>query len=775
VILPTLIVFADDWGRHPSSCQYLIRELLGRYQVYWVDTIGMRPPRLDLATLRRSGEKVQGWLGLGRKAPGKTLPVEDNPRVLSPRMWPWFRTALDRRINRALLVNQLTPILRRLNPPALALTTIPIVADLIGRLPVQRWIYYCVDDFGEWPGLDSRSLKLMERNLVRRADCLIAVSETLRQKLDGMGREAHLLTHGVDVAFWQSPAEAVPPPVERLERPLVVFWGVVDRRMDLEVLRRLGTDLERGTLVLAGPEDNPFPELAALPRIARLGPLPFASLPQLAREAAVLLMPYADLPVTRAMQPLKLKEYLATGRPVVVRDLPATRDWAECADLASTPEAFSEVVRQRLRTGLPEHQRMARARLAAESWTEKARLLENWALQSAPEQRQGPFAVRNRLLIPPVVLETRVVRGSGGGPDKTILNSPRFLTPLGYRTVCAYMHPPDDPGYEQLVARARSWQAPLLSVPDHGFWDLGVAPRLLDICRRERVAIWHGHDYKSNALGLLVSRFWPMKLMTTVHGWVHHTSRTPLYYWLDRLCLPRYDLVLCVSPDLHERCLECGVVAEKCVLIENAIDTDEFRRRTTVSEARQRLGLPPEQMLVGGVGRLSAEKGFDVLIRAADRLASAGHDLGLVIVGEGDEEPRLQEQIRKLKRTDRFRLLGYRSDVAAIYEALDVFALSSYREGLPNVLLEAMALEVPVVATRIAGIPRLIREEDNGLLIDAGDVEGLAGALNRLLNDASSRSRLGRAARRTIEEQYSFRERMAKIAALYDRLLARDS
>ena len=333
------------------------------------------------------------------------------------------------------------------------------------------------------------------------------------------------------------------------------------------------------------------------------------------------------------------------------------------------------------------------------------------------------------------MLETRVVRGSGGGPDKTILNSPRFLTARGYRTLCAYMHPPDDPGFEQLRAKAERWGAPLLSVPDRGFWDLGIISEMLSICRRERVRIWHGHDYKSNALGLLLRRFWPMKLITTVHGWVHHTQRTPLYYRIDRLCLPRYDLVLCVSPDLHEQALACGVAPERCVLIENAIDTEEFRRRTSVAESKRRLGLPAERFLIGSVGRLSAEKGFDILIRSLDRLLRNGRDIGLVIVGEGDEEARLRGLIAELGHDERVRLLGYRPDVPAIYQALDVFALSSHREGLPNVLLEAMAFEVPVVATSIAGIPKLISDGDNGLLVPPCEVEALADALAGLYAD----------------------------------------
>src|SRR4051812_16280741 len=111
----------------------------------------------------------------------------------------------------------------------------------------------------------------------------------------------------------------------------------------------------------------------------------------------------------------------------------------------------------------------------------------------------------------PVVLDTRVVTGRGGGPEKTILNSPRYLKPAGYRMLCAYMHPPNDPGFEDIRRRAEALGAPLLSVPDRGPLDLAVIPRLLNICRRERVAIWHAHDYKSNLLGVLLRRAWPMR------------------------------------------------------------------------------------------------------------------------------------------------------------------------------------------------------------------------------------------------------------------------
>lgn len=370
----------------------------------------------------------------------------------------------------------------------------------------------------------------------------------------------------------------------------------------------------------------------------------------------------------------------------------------------------------------------------------------------------------------PIVLHVRVVTGAGGGPDKTILNSPEFLKPLGYDALCAYMHPPQDPLFAELCRRAAEKQVHLVSIPDVGPWDLRVIFRLLDVCRQNHVEIWHGHDYKSNVLGLLIKRFWPMRLATTVHGWVTHTRRTPVYYGIDRICLRHYERVICVSADLVEQCIRSGVDPKRCVLIPNAVDTAVFRRQQSSAEAKRSLGIPPDQFLIGAVGRLSAEKGFDLLIAAVGSLVSAGLNVGLVIAGNGDQEALLRRQIAELGLERRVHLLGFRSDVVEIYQALDTFALSSYREGLPNVLLEAMACEVPVVATSVAGIPQLIHSDINGLLIPPGDREALASALRRLLADKQLRESLSAEALRVIEEHYTFERRMRKIAAVYEDL-----
>jgi glycosyltransferase involved in cell wall biosynthesis len=376
-----LLVFADDWGRHPSSCQHLMAQLMGRYQICWVNTIGTRAPRFDLATLTRGWEKTRQWLFTGRSHAVPASAGSTSPRVLNPKMWPWFGSKAGRWLNRRLLVRQLARVLGALSDATVAVTAVPVVADLLGHLPVQRWVYYCVDDLSEWPGLDQDTLRRMEDRLLTRVDRIVAVSKTLQERLARKGRDSSLLTHGVDLEHWTPPAGGAGlPALEGLERPLVVFWGMVDPRMDVAFVTRLARDLERGTILLVGPAANPDPELLTPARVKRLPPMDFSLLPRLAHDASALVMPYADLPVTRAIQPLKLKEYLATGKPAVVRDLPSTRDWADCLDLADSPEAFSHLVRLRLQSGLPRDQQQARGRLAAESWAAKARLFEQLAL-----------------------------------------------------------------------------------------------------------------------------------------------------------------------------------------------------------------------------------------------------------------------------------------------------------------------------------------------------------------------------------------------------------
>jgi glycosyltransferase involved in cell wall biosynthesis len=297
-------------------------------------------------------------------------------------MWPSFRSRLGRGLNRRLLTRALAPVADAMPAAPIVITTLPLVADLVGRFRASRWVYYCVDDFSVWPGLDGRTMLTMEAELVPKMDAVIAVSETLQAHLAKLGKPSHLLTHGVDLDFWRSPAASDLPRslrnLDAMPKPLVVYWGVIDRRTDFAFVKALNAAMPGGTILFVGPEDNPDADLLQLSRVRTLPPLPFADLPALAARTDVLIAPYADLPVTRAMQPLKLKEYIATGKPVVVRRLPATAEWGDCVDVVVTAEDFTSAVLERLKNGVPESQKLARTRLESEGWSAKAEQFEKW-------------------------------------------------------------------------------------------------------------------------------------------------------------------------------------------------------------------------------------------------------------------------------------------------------------------------------------------------------------------------------------------------------------
>jgi glycosyltransferase involved in cell wall biosynthesis len=371
---PRLVIFSDDWGRHPSSAQHLARHLLDTYDIDWVNTFGTRRPSLSLVDMKRGFEKLGDWLRTKRAAKehGESAPLPPGLRVHAPLHWPGFGRGWERALNRSLLLRALSPLFAEPRPRAV-ITTVPITADLAAATPHVKWVYYCVDDLAAWPGLDAGTLRTMERDLLDHVACIVAVSDHLAAAHRGRA-PLYLLTHGVALEHWAAVRRRRPRAGG--ERATALFWGLADARLDTPVVLALAEACE---LVMAGPQAADLdPRLKNHPGIRWRGTVPFAQLPREAEQADVLVMPYADLPVTRAMQPLKLKEYLATGLPTIVTPLPANRLWEDALDIVESPIDFAARADARARGALPEAQRIARARLAEESWAAKARQLQAW-------------------------------------------------------------------------------------------------------------------------------------------------------------------------------------------------------------------------------------------------------------------------------------------------------------------------------------------------------------------------------------------------------------
>jgi glycosyltransferase involved in cell wall biosynthesis len=276
------------------------------------------------------------------------------------------------------------------------------------------------------------------------------------------------------------------------------------------------------------------------------------------------------------------------------------------------------------------------------------------------------------------------------------------------------------------------------------------------------------HGYKANIIGLPAARLAGIPVVMVSRGWTSATLKVRLYEVIDRMALRMADRVVCVSEGQAQKVRKARVDARKLLVIRNAIHVSRFERTEPCMAGRlgSLLGEPVRKVVVA-VGRLSPEKGFGQLIEAAAKVGATCKDVGFVLIGEGPLRGELQQQIDARGIGKRFVLAGFREDIDALLPHATCLVQSSYTEGMPNVVLEAMAAALPVVATAVGGTPELVVGGKTGILVPPGNADALAGGLMSLLADANRGLEMGRAGRMRVEEHFTF----ASQAAAYLRLI----
>jgi glycosyltransferase involved in cell wall biosynthesis len=214
------------------------------------------------------------------------------------------------------------------------------------------------------------------------------------------------------------------------------------------------------------------------------------------------------------------------------------------------------------------------------------------------------------------------------------------------------------------------------------------------------------------------------------------------------------------------------VRCERLRVIPNSVDADGLVG-ARAGDLRAELGLPAGCPLVLSVGRLSAEKGPRDLVEAARLVTNERPDVYSVVLGDGRERARLERQARRLALNERLVFAGFREDARRLIAQADVLALPSLTEGLPNVVLEAFAAGVPVVATGVGGVPELVRDGENGWLVPPADAGGLASALVAALSDPDERARRGAAGQALVRGRYTFAAQAAQAAEVFREVLSR--
>ncbi len=427
-----LLVFSDDWDRHPSSAQHLVARLARRHRVLWVNTLGLRAAKADRFTAGRAAEKLRQWTHPLRQ-------VGERFFVYSPIMLP-LAGGVGGRCNSRLATLGIRRAMDRahLRRPVM-LTSVPTAADYLDGLDTRALVYYITDDYRHWPGANAAHIAAQDDLLTRRADLLLPCSDAL-----AVGRPARtpteLLPHAVDVDHFARVDEPLPAPAELtgIGHPRLCFFGLIYEKVDVELLTRLAKGEPDKELVLIGPVKTDISALSALPNVHVLGPRPYAELPRYLKCVDVLLLPYVLDEQIRRSAPLKIRECLAVGKPIVAVDVPDLRRYAGLIRLAGDTGSFLAACRGacRDRDTRPEPMRAA---VAADTWTARAEQFERAVAGVLAGGRTGGRAVRTRVEIG---TDGRAWDAYiGGHPDGTVWHRWAFSTAMrsAYGMSCPFL------------------------------------------------------------------------------------------------------------------------------------------------------------------------------------------------------------------------------------------------------------------------------------------------------------------------------------------------
>jgi glycosyltransferase involved in cell wall biosynthesis len=379
-----------------------------------------------------------------------------------------------------------------------------------------------------------------------------------------------------------------------------------------------------------------------------------------------------------------------------------------------------------------------------------------------------------------------IARLNMGGPALHVAYLSAGLRDRGYETTLVAGDVGE--GEESMAYVAEGLSVPVTTLPGlhreiAPVRDLRATFRLARMMRELRPHILHTHTAKAGAIGrvatLLARGARPPIVVHTFHGHVLRgyfgPVRTRVFRWLERQLARTADSLIAVSPEVRDDLVALGVApASKFSVIRLGVELDERIADDGAARTKMRraLGIRDGRFAVGWVGRMTAVKRTDDVLRTFKQLRDLGVDACLCMVGDGPDRPQVEQLASELGIMRDCLFPGYQEEVGPFFAAFDVFVLPSGNEGTPVTAIEALASGCPVVATRVGGVPDVVRDGEDGFLVEPGAVEEVADRLARLARDPDLRARMGAAGRARVVPRYGVERLIDDVDRLYRELLA---
>jgi glycosyltransferase involved in cell wall biosynthesis len=363
----TFLYFGNDWfAENRTSSHHIARWLACGHRVYYIECPGLRAPKSSGRDLKKIWSKVVRFARGPRR-------VGDNVKVFTLLQIPLHRFRLVRWLNRTLILATLRWVLWRegIRRP-ITWFMVPHLSSVVGQLGEQLSVFYCIDDYASLPDVNSQSVRAMDEELTRKADIVFVASETLRASKALLNPNTYVSPHGVDTGhFAPSRGDRLesPPEMANLPRPIVGFFGLIEQWIDLDLIDKIAVERPQWSIVLIGRMAVPDHRICHRPNVYLLGKRRYEELPAYGSQFDAAIIPYHLTQQVLHANPIKLREYLAMGKPVVSVSTPEIDKYSDVVEIARSPEEFLAKLDDVLsRPADPAEMERRLERVAGESW-----------------------------------------------------------------------------------------------------------------------------------------------------------------------------------------------------------------------------------------------------------------------------------------------------------------------------------------------------------------------------------------------------------------------